>query len=171
MMVVAQDNIKIASPFKSKLPSGPKPRLHRMDATNALYWAPQTYFFDQGLRFGCLRCGHCCTGDPGIVYVSPDELAPLAAHLHISIESTIQRYLSPWRGGYTIREAADGRCIFYDQGCSIYPVRPRQCQTWPFWLNNLRSPSRWERVAQNCPGIGRGRHYTREEILGLLAGQ
>jgi Fe-S-cluster containining protein len=142
-----------------------------MATADALKWAPQRYFFDQGLRFGCIRCGHCCTGDPGIVYVSPDELAPLAAHLQIPIEATIERYLSPWRDGHTVREAVGGNCLFFHQGCSIYPVRPSQCRTWPFWINNLRSRPSWERVARDCPGIGRGRHYTREEILRLLAAQ
>ncbi|MDJ0784461.1 MAG: YkgJ family cysteine cluster protein [Desulfosarcinaceae bacterium] len=133
------------------------------------YWAPQHYFFDQGLRFDCVQCGHCCTGDPGIVFVSAADLSRLAIHLQLSIDAVIQRYLSPWRDSYTIREAIDGRCLFYDQGCAIYRVRPTQCRTWPFWPNNLRSQSRWKQVAKRCPGIGQGRRYTREEILSLLS--
>jgi Fe-S-cluster containining protein len=132
-------------------------------------WVPQRYFFDRGLRFECVQCGRCCTGDPGIVYVAPEELAPLAAHLEISLEATIRRYLAPWGDGHTIREAPDGSCLFYHRGCTIYPVRPTQCRTWPFWMQNLRTPARWEQVARSCPGIGRGRRYTREEILTLLS--
>jgi hypothetical protein len=140
-----------------------------MKNTKTANWAPQRYFFDQGLCFACTRCGKCCTGAPGIVYVAPEAVAPLARHLGLTEAKTIRRYLAPWRDGYTIREDAGGRCLFHTNGCSIYPVRPVQCRTWPFWLTNLRSLARWEQVAQSCPGIGRGRHYCREEILNLLS--
>jgi Fe-S-cluster containining protein len=140
-----------------------------MDNSAPLSWAPQRYFFDQGLRFECTQCGHCCTGDPGIVYVAPAELAPLAAALDLTPDETLQRYLLPWRDGHTVREDADGRCLFYDKGCRVYTARPTQCRTWPFWLSNLRSRTRWEQVAKACPGIGRGRLYSQEEILTILA--
>lgn len=139
-----------------------------------LDWAPQRYFFDHGLRFECVQCGHCCTGAPGIVYVAPAELPPLAAALGLSTKETISRYLLPWRDAHTVREDTDGRCLFYDKGCTIYAARPTQCRTWPFWQANLRSEARWKRIARECPGIGggdsRGRLYTREEILTLLSG-
>jgi uncharacterized protein len=51
--------------------------------------------------------------------------------------------------------------------CRIYPVRPKQCDTWPFWKENLKK-SVWEgSVAACCPGIGRGRRYLKEEIEAL----
>ncbi|MEJ2638391.1 MAG: YkgJ family cysteine cluster protein [Desulfosarcinaceae bacterium] len=140
-----------------------------MNRTNSVTWAPQRYFFDQGLRFACTRCGQCCTGAPGIVFLTPEALAPLAEYLGLTEADTIRRYLAPWRDGHTVREDADGRCLFYKEGCTIYPVRPAQCRSWPFWLANLRSRERWERAAKSCPGIGRGRHYSREEILNLLS--
>jgi uncharacterized protein len=140
-----------------------------MHATQTADWAPQRYFFDQGLRFACARCGRCCTGAPGIVFVAPDAVAPLAAHLGLSPANMVQHYLAPWREGHTVREDAEGRCLFYADGCRVYPVRPLQCRTWPFWLSNLRSQARWERAARSCPGISRGRLYSREEILTLLS--
>jgi Fe-S-cluster containining protein len=140
-----------------------------MHSTETTHWAPQRYFFDRGLRFACTRCGRCCTGAPGIVYLTREAVLPLAQYLGLSETETSRRYLAPWRDGHTIREDAEGRCLFYKDGCTIYPVRPAQCRTWPFWLTNLRSRVRWERVVQSCPGIGRGRHYSREEILDLLS--
>lgn len=57
-----------------------------------------------------------------------------------------------------LREDADGK-----RGCSIYPVRPTQCRTWPFWPSNLKSRSAWESSAQSCPGMrnpdARGEHF------------
>lgn len=54
------------------------------------------------------------------------------------------------------------------RGCAIYPVRPLQCRTWPFWKENLRSPDHWLAASERCPGINRGRLYTKDEILNIL---
>jgi Fe-S-cluster containining protein len=43
--------------------------------------------------------------------------------------------------------------------CGIYPVRPLQCRTWPFWERNLESPQAWAEAARECPGINRGSRY------------
>jgi Fe-S-cluster containining protein len=43
--------------------------------------------------------------------------------------------------------------------CSIYPVRPLQCRTWPFWNHNLRSPSTWAEASDMCPGMNNGKQY------------
>ena len=48
--------------------------------------------------------------------------------------------------------------------CMIYPVRPTQCRIWPFWSENLASTNTWNKAAQKCPGVNRGRHYSFEEI-------
>ncbi len=127
----------------------------------------RSYFFDAGIRFQCLRCGACCTGEPGTIYVAQDEIVPLAAHLRLSVDDFIQQYLYPFKDSYSIGEHADGRCLFFDNGCTIYPLRPHQCRTFPFWFSNLRSEDRWRRIQDKCPGIGRGRLYRRDEILSL----
>jgi uncharacterized protein len=127
----------------------------------------RSYFFDAGIRFKCLRCGACCTGEPGTIYVSHEEIVPLAAHLRLSVDDFIQQYLYPFKDSYSIGEHADGRCLFFDNGCTIYPLRPHQCRTFPFWFSNLRSEDRWRRIQDKCSGIGRGRLYRRDEILSL----
>ena len=48
--------------------------------------------------------------------------------------------------------------------CRIYPVRPRQCRTWPFWPVNLSSPETWALAAGRCPGINRGRIVLFEQV-------
>ncbi|MEI8190170.1 MAG: hypothetical protein WCI75_10690, partial [candidate division NC10 bacterium] len=40
--------------------------------------------------------------------------------------------------------------------CTIHPVRPVQCRTWPFWKSNVASPESWSLAAADCPGIDRG---------------
>jgi Fe-S-cluster containining protein len=48
--------------------------------------------------------------------------------------------------------------------CVIYPVRPNQCRTWPFWGSNLTSLNAWNEAVKKCGGVNRGRYYSFEEI-------
>jgi hypothetical protein len=67
----------------------------------------------------------------------------------------------------SLKEFANGDCTFFDgksRGCTIYPVRPRQCRTWPFWNSNLESPESWAEVRQVCPGAGKGNFFSLKEI-------
>ena len=129
----------------------------------------RSYFFDEGIRFECRRCGACCTGCPGVVRVNEKEIAGIAAHLDISGSEVVDAVVYRWQNGYSIKEASDGRCLFFEDGCRIYPVRPIQCRTFPFWFSNLRSEIRWNKIRNQCPGIGSGRLYTKAEILDILA--
>lgn len=128
----------------------------------------RSYFFDRGLLFECLRCGACCTGSPGVVHVDEGGIARIALFLGMERESLLRTCLAAYDKGCRIREDAEGSCVFYRNGCTIYPVRPVQCRTYPFWFKNLRSEEQWRQVAGECPGIGRGRRYKKEEILALL---
>ena len=130
--------------------------------------AQQAYFFDEGLSFECRKCGDCCTGAPGTIYVSRDEIDAIAGHLKIPVKQFCSRYLYPYRDSYSICEDRQGRCLFYNDGCLIYALRPSQCRTFPFWFSNLRSQKRWQQVAVHCPGIGRGRHFSKDEILQIV---
>ena len=68
--------------------------------------------------------------------------------------------------GWVTLQMAEEACRFLreDHTCAIYPVRPKQCATWPFWEENLER-ERWEGpVRERCPGIGQGRLHSAEEI-------
>ena len=128
----------------------------------------RSYFFDAGIRFTCRRCGACCTGAPGIVRVNDEEITAIAAYLDQPASRVIQTCLTVWENGYRIKEADDGRCLFYENGCRVYPVRPTQCRTFPFWFRNLRSEARWMAIQRDCPGIGNGHYYSKNDILNVL---
>ncbi|MCS6863856.1 MAG: YkgJ family cysteine cluster protein [Gemmataceae bacterium] len=119
-----------------------------------------------GLRFTCTQCGDCCTGAPGFVWVTAEELNAIAAYLGEPIAEVQPLYSRPARGRRTLREKTNGDCIFYDRtkGCTIYPVRPAQCRSWPFWDSNLATPEDWERTCAQCPGSGQGELIPVEEI-------
>jgi Fe-S-cluster containining protein len=97
-----------------------------------------------------------------------DEVTRIAGYLSDERPSFIDKYLFSLRAGYSIKEHSDGRCFFYNDGCTIYPVRPHQCKTYPFWFENLRSNKKWKRVLRDCPGIGCGPLYPREKILEIV---
>ena len=129
---------------------------------------PVRYFFDAGIHFECTRCGACCTGDPGVVRISGQEIRLLADFLHMAVADLIQTHLRPIETGFSIDENPDGGCRFFDGGCRIYPVRPLQCRTYPFWFSLMRSRENWEKAVRACPGIGNGPLHPREEILSRL---
>lgn len=123
-------------------------------------------WFAQGLAFECTRCGACCTGEPGFVWVTDDELKQIAVFLGQPIAEVRDLYSRKARGKRTLREQANGDCVFYDRkkGCTIYPVRPPQCRTWPFWESNVETPEDWKRTCELCPGSGKGEVIPVEEI-------
>ena len=88
------------------------------------------YFFDKGIHFECQRCGACCTGEPGSVYIDLSEIGAIADFLGIKSRTFGQKYLARLGNRYSIKEDSLGRCVFYHKGCAIYPVRPNQCRTY-----------------------------------------
>ncbi len=130
----------------------------------------QTPWYVAGLTFACVRCGRCCAGpEEGYVWVTPQEIVTIAEHLGIPLEQMQRDYVRRVGGRFSLRERSGSHdCIFLArQGaheCAIYPVRPTQCRTWPFWPVNLRSPEAWARAAARCPGIHRGEHIDFDEI-------
>ena len=126
----------------------------------------QEPWYQDGLRFTCTRCGACCTGEPGYVWVNEEEIAAIATHRGESSAEVTGMYVRQVGNRRSLRERPNGDCIFYDkeQGCTIYPVRPRQCQTWPFWESNVATPEVWKRTCEFCPGSGQGELISAEEI-------
>jgi Fe-S-cluster containining protein len=129
----------------------------------------RTYFFEQGIYFECQQCGGCYTGESGTIYVGKEEILTIAEFLDISVSEFTDRYAYPYKDSCSIREDEQGQCLFYDKGCRIYPVRPMQCRTFPFWFSNLRSETKWQETIRECPGIGQGRFYSKERILEIMA--
>jgi Fe-S-cluster containining protein len=123
-------------------------------------------WYRDGLRFECTRCGNCCTGAPGFVWVNTEEIAALARLLNEPVAAVKALYTRVASRGRTLREKANGDCIFFEQGkgCTVYAERPRQCRTWPFWESGTRDPEAWEALKKGCPGAGTGPLIPVEEI-------
>jgi Fe-S-cluster containining protein len=126
---------------------------------------PEPWYAD-GLAFRCTRCGNCCRGAPGYVWVTPEEVQALAQYRGENLDDFEGLYTRAVGNRRTLREKANGDCVFWDRedGCTVYPVRPRQCRTWPFWESNVATPADWEETCQACPGAGQGELIPVEEI-------
>ncbi|MBM3981134.1 MAG: YkgJ family cysteine cluster protein [Planctomycetes bacterium] len=127
---------------------------------------PERPWYADGLRFTCTQCGDCCSGAPGYVWVTDDELAAIAKYLGQPLAEVRELYSRKARGRRTLRERDNGDCVFLsaERGCTIYPVRPPQCRTWPFWDSTVESPEEWQKTCDVCPGAGTGELIPVEEI-------
>jgi Fe-S-cluster containining protein len=105
----------------------------------------------------CESCGgNCCTGESGYIYLNQKEIEAIATFLELSIKDFKEEYL--FKNGYkfSIKERIVGvshDCIFFDRkinGCGIYPVRPTQCRTFPFWSY---FKTHKDELQAECPGI------------------
>jgi hypothetical protein len=129
-------------------------------------------WYRAGLSFECTQCGNCCSGDPGYVWATKSEIARISAFLGRTDGSLDKAHLRRVGLYYSLTEKPNGDCVFLKREngktmCGIYPVRPLQCRTWPFWAENLNSPDSWNQAHQKCPGMNRGRSYTFVEIEGI----
>ncbi|MGR3310684.1 MAG: YkgJ family cysteine cluster protein [Candidatus Brocadiales bacterium] len=122
----------------------------------------------RGLRFECQRCGVCCQGEPGYVWVTIEEIKKIANHVGISLDEFGKKYVRKVGARYSLLEFANGDCVMYDNGCKIYPVRPCQCATFPFWPNILQTPADWEKITQLCPSVSNGSLYSQKEIQNIV---
>lgn len=138
-------------------------------------------WYQDGLSFTCTQCGNCCTGAPGYVWISDVEIRRLAEHLKISTAEVLDQYCRRIGNRISLKEhrsqAGNFDCVFLleqevatksgparRRTCTVYPVRPLQCRTWPFWDGNLESEENWKRASKKCPGMNTGKKYSLEKI-------
>ena len=126
-------------------------------------------FYKCGLQFECTRCSRCCRFDPGYVFLSYNDLTNLLEHTGLERDVFMKRYCRAvyLHGEYRLsfKEKSNYDCIFWNnKGCEVYPNRPLQCRSFPFWPENLTDRERWDYVGQSCPGINRGAVHTPDEI-------
>jgi Fe-S-cluster containining protein len=120
-------------------------------------------WYAAGLRFGCQPdCGACCTNhdDYAYVYLDNDEPERIAAFLGLSTAELVERFTTT-DDEFVVLKMDHPDCPFLSgKQCSVYPVRPVQCRTFPFWEENLLDSSRWNRLRQFCPGIDEGESHS-----------
>lgn len=112
-------------------------------------------WYASGLHFKCTECGQCCTGTPGYTWITEQEAVEIANFLNISLELFAKKYVRTVdRKLALLEDPRNFDCIFLkDRKCQVYPVRPKQCRTFPWWPRNLKSEKDWKEAARFCEGI------------------
>jgi uncharacterized protein len=112
-------------------------------------------WYADGLNFKCTECGQCCTGSPGYAWVSEKEIVDIADFLKLTVEEFSSRYIRKVGERYALLEMPKTfDCVFLkDKRCTIYQVRPKQCRTFPWWPQTLKSREDWIAASKQCEGI------------------
>ncbi|MDH5654720.1 MAG: YkgJ family cysteine cluster protein [Spirochaetia bacterium] len=109
-------------------------------------------------RFECNGCGDCCRGG-GNVHFSEDELHDLKEFLKLSEEQWLhlKDKLIQFKKNELFVHSSSKACIFIDRDnlCRIYPVRPLQCRSYPYWSSVFESNKELKYHQKKCPGFDR----------------
>ena len=131
-------------------------------------------FYNEGLRFECTRCSYCCGKVPRFVYLSKQDMLTLVEHLSLEPSAFVKKYCR-WVNYYygktvlALLTKKNHDCIFWEDGCTAYKARPIQCSTFPFWSWILKDKEIWEDCARECPGMNRGKLFSKSEIKKIRA--
>lgn len=129
-------------------------------------------FYEQGLRFECQGSGKCCTshGEFGFVFLTKEDRERFALFLGVSVEAFQKQYCDQTNGIWHLKEDPKRPdCMFLkDKRCTTYEARPSQCRTWPFWTDVMNAKAWKSEVASFCPGVGKGRLWSKTEIEAVM---
>lgn len=105
----------------------------------------------------CRHCpGRCCNGQSGHIFVNREEIKAISSFLKMEPSEFLRNCTRKVSYKFSIKEIKTGNnyaCIFFDpirNRCTIYPVRPEQCRTFPFWEYFKDNPGE---LSRECPGV------------------
>ena len=102
--------------------------------------------------FKCRKCGECCKGYGG-TYLSDNDIDVISRYIDSDPKRFVDRYCNLSGNRPLLAQRKDGYCIFWDQRCTIHPVKPLMCRKWPFLESILIDSNNWLIMADSCPGI------------------
>lgn len=123
-------------------------------------------FWSDGIRFECQGSGRCCMsrGSYGYVYMTLKDRQRMAKVLGLSTSAFTRKYCEVTDGWHHLKNPSEA-CIFLTgTRCDVYEGRPAQCRTWPFWPENMNAKVWQKEIAAFCPGVGKGKLHSAEEI-------
>jgi Fe-S-cluster containining protein len=104
--------------------------------------------------FKCQQCGKCCNDIDG-VSVDKEDIKRISNELGHGInwfmKNMIEDVKHPDDGVYFLKDTKlKRRCIFYDNGCTIYSKRPKICRCYPCF--NADDNGMRFHMYTTCPG-------------------
>lgn len=102
--------------------------------------------------FRCRMCGDCCVGYGGTA-LAAEDLEAISAYIGVDRRRFLQAYCIQSGPRILLAQSPDGRCIFWDELCTIHPVKPAMCKAWPYLPAVLTDPTNWKAMGSVCPGI------------------
>jgi len=102
--------------------------------------------------FNCKKCGDCCKGYGG-TFVTEGEIETIASYIHTDPQRFVADKCQMSGERPVLAQSGSGYCIFWDEECTIHPVKPRMCKSWPFIESVLVDINNWHIMAALCPGI------------------
>jgi len=128
--------------------------------------AQQKKWWEDGIRFECQGSGKCCVshGEYGFVWLTLRDRRRMAKQLKLSTIEFTRKHCEKSQGMFRLKEEKPECQFLKGKACSIYEARPTQCRTWPFWPEVMDAKTWKNEVAAFCPGVGKGRVHSREEI-------
>lgn len=102
--------------------------------------------------FDCRQCGDCCKGYGG-TYVTQKDIFAISRFIDVDPALFLDVYCSMSGSRPVLAQRVDGYCIFWDNICTIHPVKPFMCRAWPYIRGVLIDPANWYVMAGSCPGM------------------
>ncbi|MDM8526327.1 YkgJ family cysteine cluster protein [Desulfococcaceae bacterium HSG8] len=102
--------------------------------------------------FTCKQCGDCCMGYGG-TFVTAEDIRAIAAYIKTAPRDFVSDYCRMSGDRPVLAQGENGYCIFWNEVCTVHPVKPRMCRLWPFIESVLTDVTNWHIMAESCPGI------------------
>ncbi len=119
--------------------------------------------------FECEKCGECCKGYGG-TFVTDEDIKRIASYIDADKKTFKEKYCAVSGGKPVLVQADNGYCIFWDELCTIHPVKPRMCRAWPFIESVIKDTKNWGIMSASCIGINTNvpddllKEYVKHEI-------
>lgn len=91
------------------------------------------------------------------MYFDLATLRSMAGHLNQEVGDFKTRFGVQWdpeASSYVIEVTDGSGCPLLDgDACTVHPVKPVQCRSFPFWPEVVESLETWKAASAGCPGI------------------
>ena len=104
--------------------------------------------------FSCKQCGECCIGYGG-TFVTDQDIERISTYIGVDPHGFVEKFCCFSGGRPILAQQDDGHCVFWDNVCTIHPVKPQMCRKWPYIESLLIDFDNWNIMASMCPGMNK----------------